>query len=42
MNQRPPRTNLQGYDNATEVIVEGGYIRVIQDVRGKYAPRATT
>jgi uncharacterized protein len=28
--------SLQGYDNATEVIVEGGYIRVIQDVRGKY------
>src|SRR6195256_4580710 len=28
--------NLQGYDNATDVIVEGGYIRVIQDVRGKY------
>jgi len=27
---------LQGYDNATDVIVEGGYIRVIQDVRGKY------
>ncbi len=27
---------LQGYDNATEVIVEGGYIRVMQDVRGKY------
>jgi len=27
---------LYGYDNATEVIVEGGYIRVIQDVRGKY------
>jgi len=27
---------LWGYDNATEVIVEGGYIRVIQDVRGKY------
>jgi predicted acyl esterase len=25
--------NLFGYDNATEVIVEGGYIRVIQDVR---------
>src|SRR5262245_36705478 len=23
---------LSGYDNATEVIVEGGYIRVIQDV----------
>ncbi len=28
--------NLVGYDNATEVIVEGGYIRVVQDVRGKY------
>src|SRR6202047_378226 len=27
---------LQGYDNAVEVIVEGGYIRVVQDVRGKY------
>jgi len=27
---------LEGYDNATEVIVEGGYIRVVQDVRGKY------
>jgi len=27
---------LNGYDNATDVIVEGGYIRVIQDVRGKY------
>ena len=27
---------LNGYDNATEVIVEGGYIRVISDVRGKY------
>ena len=27
---------LYGYDNATEVIVEDGYIRVIQDVRGKY------
>src|SRR3954469_24269297 len=24
---------LNGYDNATEVIVEGGYIRVVQDVR---------
>src|SRR5450755_4572808 len=28
--------SLNGYDNATEVIVEDGYIRVIQDVRGKY------
>ena len=28
--------SLYGYDNATDVIVEGRYIRVIQDVRGKY------
>jgi uncharacterized protein len=28
--------SLNGYDNATEVIVQDGYIRVIQDVRGKY------
>jgi putative CocE/NonD family hydrolase len=27
---------LQGYDNATDVVVEGGYIRVVQDVRGKH------
>lgn len=27
---------LYGYDNATDVIVGGGYIRVTQDVRGKY------
>src|SRR5215469_4535605 len=27
---------LNGYDNATEVIVEGGYIRVVQDIRGRY------
>ena len=27
---------LSGYDNATDVIVSGGYIRVVQDVRGKY------
>jgi uncharacterized protein len=27
---------LSGYDNATDVIVEGGYIRAVQDVRGKY------
>jgi hypothetical protein len=27
---------LHGYDNAADVIVQGGYIRVIQDVRGKY------
>ena len=28
--------SLYGYDNATDVILDGGYIRVIQDVRGKY------
>src|SRR5271154_4692465 len=27
---------LNGYDNATEVVLEGGYVRVVQDVRGKY------
>jgi hypothetical protein len=27
---------LKGYDNAVDVIVEGGYIRVVQDVRGKH------
>jgi putative CocE/NonD family hydrolase len=27
---------LWGYDNATEIIVEGGYIRVVQDIRGRY------
>jgi putative CocE/NonD family hydrolase len=27
---------LDGYDNADDVIVGGGYIRVVQDVRGKY------
>ena len=27
---------LQGYDNAVDVIVEGGYIRAVQDIRGKY------
>src|ERR1044071_1099279 len=26
---------LTGYDNATDVIVEGGYIRVVQDIRGQ-------
>ena len=28
--------SLYGYDNATDVIVSGGYIRAVQDVRGKY------
>jgi len=27
---------LQGYDNVADLIVEGGYIRVVQDVRGKH------
>ncbi len=27
---------LNGYDNAADVIIDDGYIRVIQDVRGKY------
>jgi uncharacterized protein len=29
-------SNLEGYDHATDVIVEGGYIRIVQDIRGKY------
>ncbi|MBK5293750.1 MAG: CocE/NonD family hydrolase [Acidobacteriia bacterium] len=28
--------NVKAYDNAADVIVEGGYIRVVQDIRGKY------
>ena len=27
---------LDGYDNAVDVVVDGGYISVVQDVRGKY------
>jgi uncharacterized protein len=27
---------LDGYDNVTDVILEDGYIRVVQDIRGKY------
>jgi putative CocE/NonD family hydrolase len=27
---------LTGYDNAADVVVAGGYIRVVQDIRGKY------
>jgi putative CocE/NonD family hydrolase len=27
---------LSGYDNATDVIVDGGYVRAVQDVRGKH------
>ncbi len=36
MNSSHLGSSLYGYDNATDVIVEGGYIRVIQDIRGKY------
>jgi len=28
--------SIQGYDHPTDVIVDGGYIRAVQDVRGKY------
>jgi putative CocE/NonD family hydrolase len=28
--------NLAGYDHPTDVILDGGYIRVVQDVRGKH------
>ena len=43
-NAPPPRTRrartsaptLNGYDNALDVIIPGGYIRVVQDIRGKY------
>src|SRR5258708_2766247 len=31
---------LWGYDNATEAIVEAGYIRAIQDIRGNYNTEA--
>ncbi len=27
---------LNGYDNALETIIEGGYIRAVQDIRGKH------
>jgi putative CocE/NonD family hydrolase len=30
------RMALDGYDHAVETIIEGGYIRVVQDVRGKH------
>ena len=32
---------LQGYDNAADVIAQGGYIRVVQDVRGKHGSEGT-
>jgi putative CocE/NonD family hydrolase len=27
---------LEGYDNVTDLVVQDGYIRVVQDIRGKY------
>jgi putative CocE/NonD family hydrolase len=33
--------SLDGYDNASDIIVAGGYIRVIEDVRGKYGSGGT-
>ena len=40
LTRRSPSAHLGptlfGYDNVTDVIVEGGYIRVVQDVRGKF------
>lgn len=30
---------IDGYDSAPDVVAEGGYIRVIQDVRGKYGSK---
>nr|WP_226016410.1 CocE/NonD family hydrolase [Novosphingobium sp. FKTRR1] len=33
--------SLDGYDSAPEVVAEGGYIRVVQDVRGKYGSEGT-
>ena len=33
---RTSARSSSGYDNAVDVIVEGGYIRVVQDVRGKH------
>ena len=32
---------LDGYDNAVDTIVDGGYIRVIQDIRGKYGSKGS-
>jgi putative CocE/NonD family hydrolase len=40
MTQRTASAHLgsaiYGYDHPTDVVVDGGYIRVVQDVRGKY------
>jgi uncharacterized protein len=31
------RVLLDGFDNAVDVIADGGYIRVVQDIRGRFA-----
>ena len=40
MTERTPSAHLgpalYGYDNPTDVVVDGAYIRVVQDVRGKH------
>jgi len=38
---RSMESALNGYDNPADVVVEGGYIRVVQDVRGKYGSEGT-
>jgi putative CocE/NonD family hydrolase len=32
---------LDGYDNAADIVAQGGYIRVVQDIRGKYGSQGT-
>ena len=45
MTSQTPSGNLaaalDGYDNATDIIVAGGYIRVVQDIRGKYGSQGS-
>lgn len=45
MTNQTPSGNLaaalDGYDNATDIIVAGGYIRVVQDIRGKYGSQGS-
>jgi putative CocE/NonD family hydrolase len=35
-NSTHMRMAIDGYDHAVDTIIEGGYIRVVQDIRGKY------
>ncbi len=34
-------SRIDGYDSAPDVVMAGGYIRVVQDVRGKYGSGGT-